>query len=125
MISSCIGWCLQEDVWLIMRGPKIYTMGVSIRATILPSTCLVKSFNFKIINTLLGTFLRISNMEIISPSLVITATRSFSSSSSPTSEMSSMPTVRLRQALNPSPVTSLPSSVPDARPVITVSKVGY
>ena len=108
-----------------MHGPKIYTTGVSILATNLPDTCLVKSFNFKIINTLLGTFLRISNMETMSPSLVITATRIFSSSSSPTSEMSRMLAARLREALSPSPVTFLPSSVPDARPVIAASKVGY
>jgi len=64
-------------------------------------------------------------MDTMSPSLVITATLIFSSSSSPTSEMSRMLTARLRDALNPSPVTFLPSNVPDARPVITASKVGY
>lgn len=90
-----------------------------------PSTCLVKSFNFKIINTVLGAFLRISNMETMSPSFVITAILIFSSSSSPKSEMSRMLTARLKEALNPSPVTLLPSNVPDARPVIAASKVGY
>lgn len=64
-------------------------------------------------------------MEAMSPSLVMTATLIFFSSSSPTSEMSRMLAARLREALNPSPVTFLPSSVPDARPVIAASKVGY
>jgi hypothetical protein len=108
-----------------MRGPRIYRADCQYPCHNPRSTCLVKSFNFKIINTLLGTFLRISNIETMRPSLVITATLIFSSSSSPMSEISRMLTARFREAFNPSPVTLLPSNVPDARPVITASKVGY